>query len=46
MVQLYLIRHGMAEPKGEAWPDDRKRPLTETGMKARALALVGYEEEG
>ena len=30
--ELYLIRHGIAEARGEAWPDDTKRPLTEDGM--------------
>ena len=43
---LYLIRHGLAEPRGEAWPDDTKRPLTEDGISrlrrsARALARLG-----
>jgi phosphohistidine phosphatase len=44
--ELYLIRHGIAEERGEAWPDDHKRPLSERGMSrlrrsARALAKVG-----
>ena len=26
--ELYLIRHGVAEDRGEKWPDDTKRPLT------------------
>ncbi len=44
--QLYLIRHGLAEERGEAWPDDAKRPLTDTGMSqmrkaARGLARLG-----
>jgi phosphohistidine phosphatase len=30
--ELYLIRHGLAEEHGTAWPDDTKRPLTEEGM--------------
>src|SRR5262245_49701046 len=30
--ELYLIRHGIAEERGEAWPDDTKRPLTEQGV--------------
>ena len=30
--EIYLIRHGMAEERGEAWPDDTKRPLTDEGM--------------
>src|SRR6266850_8250767 len=44
--ELYLIRHGLAEDRGEAWPDDAKRPLTEEGMsrlrkQARGLARLG-----
>ena len=31
-IQLYLIRHGIAEERGEAWPDDTRRPLTDEGM--------------
>ncbi|HEX3703785.1 MAG TPA: phosphohistidine phosphatase SixA [Vicinamibacterales bacterium] len=43
---LYLIRHGIAEERGEAWPDDTKRPLTAEGMtrlrkQARGLARLG-----
>ncbi len=30
--ELYLIRHGVAEEAGDAWPDDTKRPLTESGI--------------
>jgi phosphohistidine phosphatase len=44
--ELYLIRHGIAEERGEAWPDDTKRPLTDRGIarlkkEARALARLG-----
>jgi phosphohistidine phosphatase len=44
--ELYLIRHGIAEARGDAWPDDGKRPLTERGATrlrkaARALARLG-----
>jgi phosphohistidine phosphatase len=44
--ELYLIRHGLAEERGEAWPDDTKRPLTEDGIvrmrqAARGLARLG-----
>ena len=44
--ELYLIRHGLAEERGDAWPDDNKRPLTDDGMArmrkaARGLARVG-----
>ena len=43
--ELYLIRHGIAEDRGEAWPDDTKRPLTERGIarlkkEARGLARL------
>jgi len=44
--ELFLIRHGIAEARGDAWPDDNKRPLTERGItrmrkSARALAKLG-----
>jgi len=43
--QLYLIRHGVAEERGDAWPDDSKRPLSEDGIErfqrcARGLARL------
>jgi phosphohistidine phosphatase len=46
VTELYLIRHGLAEERGEAWPDDAKRPLTQEGMSklrksARALKALG-----
>jgi phosphohistidine phosphatase len=44
--ELYLVRHGIAEDRGDAWPDDAKRPLSEDGMArmrkaARGLARLG-----
>ena len=44
--ELYLIRHGIAEERGEAWPDDAKRPLTDEGIdrvrkSARGLVRLG-----
>jgi phosphohistidine phosphatase len=44
--ELYVIRHGIAEQRGEAWPDDTKRPLTDRGVSrlrkaARALNRLG-----
>ena len=44
--ELYLIRHGIAEERGDDWPDDSKRPLTESGMErlkkeARGLGRLG-----
>lgn len=46
--ELYLIRHGVAEDRGEAWPDDAKRPLTDRGIArlrkaARGLAAIGVD---
>jgi phosphohistidine phosphatase len=44
--EIYLIRHGLAEDRGEKWPDDSKRPLTDEGMSrlrksARGLLRLG-----
>lgn len=44
--ELYLVRHGLAEDRGDAWPDDTKRPLTEQGItrmrkSARGLVSLG-----
>jgi phosphohistidine phosphatase len=46
--ELYLIRHAIAEERGDAWPDDTKRPLTEDGSdrmrkNARGLVRLGVE---
>jgi phosphohistidine phosphatase len=45
-VELYLIRHGIAAERGETYPDDTKRPLTQRGLsrlqkEARGLAALG-----
>ena len=42
VLELYLIRHGVAAERGDEYPDDSKRPLTSAGMtrlrqEARAL---------
>ena len=39
--ELYLIRHGVAEERGDAWPDDTKRPLSEGGMERMRKAARG-----
>ena len=44
--ELYLIRHGIAEERGDPWPDDTKRPLSEKGVArlrkgTRNLAHIG-----
>lgn len=46
MLELYLIRHGVAAERGQDWPDDSKRPLTPEGLSrlrkaARGLNAVG-----
>ena len=45
-LELYLIRHGVAEERGEKYPDDSKRPLTGQGIsrlrkEARGLDTLG-----
>lgn len=49
-LQLYLVRHAIAAPRGEDWPDDGMRPLTPEGMTrmrraARGLASLGVQLE-
>ena len=48
--QLFLVRHGLAEERGDAWPDDTKRPLSDKGIAqmrkaARGLARLGVSVE-
>ena len=48
--ELYFVRHGLAEERGDAWPDDTKRPLSGEGMSrmrkgARGLAHFGVSIE-
>jgi phosphohistidine phosphatase len=49
LVDLYLVRHAIAEPRdSEQWPDDALRPLTENGIElfrsaARGLRSLGIE---
>src|SRR5438093_12133138 len=44
--ELYLVRHGLAEERGELWPDDSKRPLTEKGMSRMRKATRGLARLG
>ena len=39
--ELYLIRHAIAAERGEAWPDDSKRPLTDEGADRMRKASRG-----
>lgn len=45
-LELYLIRHGVAEERGPKYPDDSKRPLTSGGMSDLREAAKGLEELG
>ncbi len=45
-LELYLVRHGIAAERGEAYPDDSKRPLTSGGIarlrkQTRGLNALG-----
>jgi phosphohistidine phosphatase len=44
--ELYFVRHGLAEARGDAWPDDTKRPLTEDGMSRLRKAVRGLSRIG
>src|SRR3954464_6832064 len=41
MMELYLIRHGIAAERGKDWPDDSKRPLTPAGISRLRKAARG-----
>ena len=46
VLELYLIRHGVAAERGPDYPDDSKRPLTNKGIgalrrEAKALNTLG-----
>ena len=46
VLELYLVRHGIAAERGPEYPDDSKRPLTRKGMaavKQEAKALNALE---
>src|SRR5262249_51611671 len=39
--ELYLIRHGIAQERRDAWPDDAKRPLSAEGMTRMRKSMRG-----
>ena len=46
VLELYLVRHGVAAERGPEYPDDSKRPLTGKGIsalrkEAKALDALG-----
>jgi phosphohistidine phosphatase len=40
---LYLVRHAIAAERGDDWPDDDKRPLTERGIARFSEAVNGLK---
>jgi phosphohistidine phosphatase len=44
--ELYLIRHAVAEERGDAWPDDGKRPLSDDGAARMRKAARGLDRLG
>ncbi len=46
VYEIYLIRHGIAEDRGEKWPDDSKRPLTDEGMARMRKSVRGLSRLG
>jgi len=45
-VELYLVRHAIAAPRGDDWPDDDKRPLTARGVSRFKEAVEGLRRLG
>jgi phosphohistidine phosphatase len=39
--ELYLVRHAIAAERGDDWPHDSKRPLTERGMARFKECVAG-----
>ena len=42
--ELYLVRHAIAAERGEDWPDDDKRPLTQRGVARFKEAVQGFNK--
>lgn len=42
-MELYLVRHAIAAERGDEWPDDNKRPLTERGISRFKDVVRGLE---
>ena len=45
-LELYLIRHGIAAERGDDYPDDSKRPLTNTGIARLRQEAKGLDALG
>jgi phosphohistidine phosphatase len=46
VLELYLIRHGIAAERGPDYPDDSKRPLTDKGIAALRREAKGLNALG
>jgi phosphohistidine phosphatase len=42
--EIYLVRHAIAAERGDDWPDDSKRPLTEHGISRFKDGVGGLKE--
>ena len=42
-TELYLVRHAIAAERGDDWPDDDTRPLTERGVARFKEVVRGLE---
>ena len=42
-TELYLVRHAIAAERGDDWPDDNKRPLTERGISRFKESVGGLK---
>ena len=45
-MDLYILRHGKAEPYGQAYPSDHLRPLMPKGRKRTKLSVKGMKAVG
>jgi phosphohistidine phosphatase len=41
---LYLVRHAIAAPRGDKWPDDAMRPLTHEGVVRMRQIIRGLRQ--
>jgi phosphohistidine phosphatase len=44
--ELYVVRHAIAAERGEQWPDDSKRPLTDRGISRFKEGVAGLRRLG
>lgn len=44
--EIYLVRHAIAAERGDEWPDDTKRPLTERGIDRFTEVVRGLRTLG